>query len=936
MGKYIRCFFHKALYCCAVMLMVIMLFGMNNALAVGGFCGDNLTWDYSDGVLTIEGYGAMTAAPWFSNLDLNYNICKILLPDGLTSIYFKAFYESSVEELVIPDTVTDLGMQSLEGCSKLIKLTIPAELCDISSFGGKDLNIEEIHITQGTNGKMPDLTTNMNSHYYQRGLGYLSRNTLKKVVVEEGVKHIGDHAFHSCSKITSLELPMTLETIGTYACFACSSLNEIEFPETLKTIYGYAFSRCSSLKSLTLPAGLESLDGASFEYCGSIEGKVTVPEKVTFIGPGAFHYCYSIEELVIPDSVTYLGEQSIAGCTRLKKLTIPADLFGAYETFYDRNLTNTGIVEELHVTRGTTGIMKDLPSDSNSYLNGLGYMCKDRLKTVIFDEGVKHIGDYALYCCEKITNLSLPTTLESIGQYAFFECTSVTKVPLPKAMNRIGAYAFYNCSSITELTLPTSLEAIEEYTFYGCSSFEEIALPTDLGTIGKLAFYDCSSMKSLALPETLRSIGSDAFCGCRSIAGQISIPKQIRYLEESVFYNCSSIEELVIPDTVTSMDYFCIAGCDGLKKVTIPADLLDCPLFKDYSLPTGTEELHITKGTTGIILDSIENANPDDMLVIDYLCGFNLKTVILDEGITAIGAKAFSGRSGITNLTLPSTLESVGEYAFSGVGQWEGPLSFSENIKSIGDNAFNECYGITKIYFPGSAPSIGANSFGFVDADVYYNSTLSGWTGNKLQNYGGRLTWHDTYGGDESNYYINEDGSVTIKVVELVENQTVVIPSSIDGMIVSAISSTAFANIDTAGVSIQIPKSVVKIEQDTIPGGTRVITPKYSPAWFYGIAYNWALTDDEEVKITTFEMPADLSSLSANALSGTNVECVILPGECSLYTDALAHCPNLLTVVFRDKAGTLTNIFGEGEDGSGVLMVNAEFGEAESVMNVSF
>ena len=155
---------------------------------------------------------------------------------------------------------------------------------------------------------------------------------------------------------------------------------------------------------------------------------------------------------------------------------------------------------------------------------------------------------------------------------------------------------------------------------------------------------------------------------------------------------------------------------------------------------------------------------------------------------------------------------------------------------------------------------------------------------------------------------------------------------------VVAIGENAFKD---SSVTITIPKSVITIPENAIPKSAQVITPQYSPAWFYGEKYEWKnMKNDESVTISTFIMPSHLSTLSADALSGTSVECVILPAGSGLEAAALANCGNLKVVAFESAPKDLNgSIFGEGDNGAGILLVNAgstQYTGAEKLDGVEF
>ena len=99
---------------------------------------------------------------------------------------------------------------------------------------------------------------------------YSYRNSIKTVVVANGVTSIGDFAFHECSSLTSITIPDSVKSIGYYAFDGCSSLTSITIPNSVKSIGIYAFYRCSILASITIPNGVTSIGDYAFESCSSL------------------------------------------------------------------------------------------------------------------------------------------------------------------------------------------------------------------------------------------------------------------------------------------------------------------------------------------------------------------------------------------------------------------------------------------------------------------------------------------------------------------------------------------------------------------------------------------------------------------------------------------------------------------------------------------
>ena len=92
-----------------------------------------------------------------------------------------------------------------------------------------------------------------------------------------------------------------------------------------------------------------------------------------------------------------------------------------------------------------------------------------------------------------------------------------------------------------------------------------------------------------------------------------------------------------------------------------------------------------------------------------YNCS-GLTSLSLPSGITSIGWEAFSGCSGLTSLSLPSGITSMGNEAFSGCSGLTS-LSLPSGLTSIGYNAFSGCSGLTSLSLPSGLTSIDFNAF---------------------------------------------------------------------------------------------------------------------------------------------------------------------------------------------------------------------------------
>ena len=93
------------------------------------------------------------------------------------------------------------------------------------------------------------------------------KDSVKKVVIEDGVTSIGNSAFDSCSNLTSITIPDSVSSIGNFVFYGCSSLTSITLSNNITNIGNSAFAGCSSLTSITIPDRVTSIEKYAFYNC---------------------------------------------------------------------------------------------------------------------------------------------------------------------------------------------------------------------------------------------------------------------------------------------------------------------------------------------------------------------------------------------------------------------------------------------------------------------------------------------------------------------------------------------------------------------------------------------------------------------------------------------------------------------------------------------
>ena len=297
-------------------------------------------------------------------------------------------------------------------------------------------------------------------------------------------------------------------------------------------------------------------------------------------------------------------------------------------------------------------------------------------------------------------SVSLPDTYKgkpvtSIGSGGFCDCSSLTSLIIPEGVTNIETDAFRGCSALTSITIPTTVTNIGEGAFTGCP-IQEATLPTTAvrymprnslqtvvinGTsIGDDAFSGWSSLTSVTIGNSVTSIGNYAFRSCSSLTS-VTIGNSVTSIGSDAFSGCSSLTSVTIPDGVTSLGGYAFYGCSSLTGVYITDVAAWCNISFDsmYQYPD-------------------DCCNPLYYAHNLYLNGELVTDLVIPDGVTTIGYRAFYGCSSLTSITIPDSVTSIGDAAFHSCSSLTS-ITIPDGVTSIGDYAFGGCSSLTSVTF---------------------------------------------------------------------------------------------------------------------------------------------------------------------------------------------------------------------------------------------
>ena len=638
-------------------------------------------------------------------------LTSVTIPDSVTSIGNAAFYNcTGLTSITIPDSVTYIGGSAFSGCSSLENITLP--------FVGAKAGVTSNDKYQypfgyifGTSSYTGGVATKQfyygDSTHSTTSTTYYIPSSLKSVTVTSGNILFG--AFSGCSGLTSVTIGNGVTSIGTSAFYGCSGLTSITIPDSVTSIGYSAFYNCTGLTSITIPDSITSIGNNAFYGCSGLTS-ITIPDSVTSIGGGAFQDCTRLKsiyfagdvagwcrisgldsimsssrilyignnkvegDLVIPDSVANIGAYSFYGCSGLTSVTIPDSVTSiGYSAF-----------------EGCTG-----------------------LTSLTLGNSVTNIGAGAFWHCSDLTSITIPDSVTSIGNYAFYECTGLSSVTIPDSVTSIGEGAFRGCTGLTSVTLGNGVTSIGGSAFNGCTSLTMVnwnaTESTSAGSYNYPIFNGCSNLATVNIGDNVKIIPSYVFCGCAGLAS-ITIPDSVASIGDSAFYGCSSLTSITIPDSVTSIGRAAFSYCPSLESITIPfiGAKAGVTSSDSYQYPFGYI-FGTSSYTDGVATKQCYyGSSTSSTTYSTYYIPSSLKSVTVTGGNILYGA--FYGCTGLTNITIPDSVTSIGSSAFHGCTGLTS-LIIPDNVTSIDKDAFYGCTGLTNITIPNSVTSIGSQSF---------------------------------------------------------------------------------------------------------------------------------------------------------------------------------------------------------------------------------
>lgn len=661
------------------------------------------------------------------------SLLSIKLPDSLVNIDEEAFAGcTSLSELTLPETVVSIGSNAFNDCANIKTINLGSKVEEITGESFSNMvSLESITVSED-NPYFTTIDGNLYTKDCKTLIKYASGKTDEVFNMPEGVEVISEYAFDNAQNLKKINISNELYDIKANGIYQCenveyTSIDGIQYIGNENNPYLILLSVEEITNSnLVLPDGVKIIYANAFKDCLDLTS-ITMGQGLTSISDAAFSGCTNLESIKMPTSLISLGDSIFYNCSSLTSIELP-----------------TGITE--------------IPSKAF-------YECVS-LNSIVLSKNLKLIGESAFFNCSNLEKLDLPNCIEEIGDNALEGCTGISEINVPISVKKIGRGFIKNCTSLEKLTVPfigseeDALNATHFGYFFGTlrMSTNNTLIPTSLKTviitnattIESSAFYYCKNIEELYLPNTLREVGKSAFLGCANLkdvyfSGTSSdwckisfgdITALPNYYHKTIYFLTKNneyalVEELILSDSVSTIHDYQFSNFGNLKRVVISNSIKEIPtytfrqcealqyvyigdnvesIYSDaFNFCSSIQEFDVSTNNNYLMSNNgnIYSKDGKTLLLVNNNPS-NMNFVVLD-GVERIESYAFYNH-GVQSIIFPSSLKSIGEYAFYSCINLQD-FVLPESLEKIEKNAFYSCKNIKSVVIPNKVTSIGEYAF---------------------------------------------------------------------------------------------------------------------------------------------------------------------------------------------------------------------------------
>ncbi len=406
-----------------------------------------------------------------------------------------------------------------------------------------------------------------------------------------------------------------------------AGITTVTVPKTVEEIVNLQGSRVTSIL-FAEESRLKTIGKRAFNSSG-IE-TISLPESVETIETGAFYGCRSLTAINIPDNITTIKGGTFEGCTALTNIKLPSKLTTIEShAFYSSSSMQRAIV--LPASLASIGSM----AFSYAELHPTGSV-PPTLESGAFGTGVTVVIDdpslvMAYLNADGWKNyVKVPEIVVDDLTYKVKSTSEAELIGIPQDQKIITIPASINYGELQLAVTSIKDGALNYGTRSNHNAVEEIYIKAQVSTIGRQYFYSIninntgteSILKHIELPENLQRIEEGTFQNCTQLKS-IAIPDNVEYIGGSAFA-LSGIETFTAPSKLTEIGNSVLYGCSSLKTITLHDNIKKIESVSFAYCPKLTE-LALPSGLETIFLDALGGTAVEELRIphtIGYISGF--------------------------------------------------------------------------------------------------------------------------------------------------------------------------------------------------------------------------------------------------------------------------------------------------------------------------
>ena len=359
------------------------------------------------------------------------------------------------------------------------------------------------------------------------------------------------------------------------------------------------------------------------------------------------------------------------------------------------------------------------------------------IKSAGISTGIKNISMYTFYGCA-IESLDIPEGVEWLSDSAFNYCSNLKTVKIPASLTNADTYPFRYTNALESITVA---EGNRNY-----SSENGVFFNKDKSVIRR--YPPAKDVEEYNVPDSVISIYTASFMKA-DILKKVTM-NNVQQIDTYAFENCSNLEEVYLGGTLKSIRTDAFKNCKALSKVYYDGTDED---WAKVSIQSGNDCLKnaeivflkvretVATGDCGAnvmwTFDSLGRLTISGTGEMDnYPTGaapwydhyYEIKEVIIKDGVTNIGDYAFFNHSEMFSVVIPEGVTSIGDHSFEHCASLT-KVALPKGVTSIGSSAFANCRALNELDLPKSLTTVEAYAFDSCNrlAKVLYHASYASW-----------------------------------------------------------------------------------------------------------------------------------------------------------------------------------------------------------------